>query len=495
VNKAISKLYVVVILLFALLIVWTSRWTVFDAHALNTNPLNKLSFYATLKVKRGDIYADNGTTVLAKSVPAGGGTYQRTYPEGSLFSQVIGYDDLQEGQHAGLEQEYARQLENRQQTTLSSVFGPISTSNLGNDLYTTLDPTAQTLAQTELAGRVGSVVAIVPQTGDVVAMYSNPSENDNDLAHLCSGTPAITDLDFNPGYNTLCQLNLATQGEFTPGSTFKVITTTAALNTGKYTPDSEIPGPSPLTVSGKPLENDGDTSYPDETLTYALTNSINTIYAQVGQSLGRATMEDYMKRFGFYQRPPIDLPSDQLLASGERDPTNQNKLLLPTSDQVDLGRMSIGQDKLAVTPLQMAMVVSAVADGGKLMDPRLATKVVNPDGQTVDTITPKLDDRVMTTKTASELGQMMTDVVEEGTGQAAQLEGLQGQVAGKTGTATVGGTPSDPIDDAWFIGFAPVSDPKIAVAVVLRNIPNGYGGTYAAPIAAQMMKTLLAEKL
>jgi peptidoglycan glycosyltransferase len=490
VNKSIAKLYVVVILLFALLLVFTSRWTVFDANALNANALNKLSFFATEKVKRGRLLADDGTTALAKSV-ASHGIYTRTYPEGSLFSQTVGYANIQQNQETGLEKEYLKQLENRQTTALSSVFGPISTSNLGNDVYTTLDAKAQAEARSLLAGRVGSVVAIVPQTGDVPVMYSNPTYDDNDPSAACPQD--ITDTELNPGLEDDCQLNLATQGAFAPGSTFKVVTTAAALNTGKYTPDSEIAGPSPLTVSGVPLENDGDTSYPDETLTYALTNSINTIYAQVGQNLGRATMEDYMKRFGFYRVPPIDLPAGEVDSSGER--SANGKLLLPTSDQVDLGRMSIGQDKLAVTPLQMAMVASAVADGGKLMEPRLATKVVNPDGQQVQTIAPKLYDTVMTSKTASELSSMMTDVVEEGTGTAANLEGLTGQVAGKTGTATVGGTSADPIDDAWFIGFAPVKDPKIAVAVVLRNIPNGYGGTYAAPIAAQMMKTLLAEGL
>ncbi len=490
-NKSISKLYVFVILLFALLVVWTSRWTVFSAGALDDNSLNKLAFYATEKVKRGRILADDGTTVLAKSVPAGGGTYKRTYPEGSLFSQTVGYANIQQGQETGLEKEFISQLENRQQTTLSSVFGPISTSNVGNDVYTTLDPKAQALARSLLAGRVGSVVAIEPQTGAVPVMYSNPSYDDNDPFGTCPQN--ITDTDLNPGLEDDCQLDLATQGAFAPGSTFKVVTTTAALNTGMYTPNSVIDGKSPLIVSGVPLENDGNESYGEVSLTDALTNSINTVYAQVGQNLGRATMEDYMKRFGFYKVPPIDLPSGVVNASGER--SANGRLLLPTSDEVDLGRMSIGQDKLAVTPLQMAMVVSAVADGGKLMEPRLATKVVNPDGQQVQTIAPKLYDTVMSAKTASELSSMMTDVVEEGTGEAANLEGLVGEVAGKTGTATVGGSSDDPIDDAWFIGFAPVSDPKIAVAVVLRNIPNGYGGTYAAPIAAQMMKTLLAEGL
>lgn len=498
-NKSIAKLYVFVILLFALLLVWTSRWTVFDASALANNPLNQLSYFTTLKVKRGRILADDGKTVLARSVSATGGTFKRTYPFGSLFSQTIGYDDLQLESHAGLELEYARALENRQQTTLSSVFGPISTSNVGNDVYSTLDVKAQMLAKQLLAGRVGSVVAIVPQTGAVVTMYSNPSYDDNHLPPVCTADD-ISNADLNPGEQNSCQTNLATQGEFAPGSTFKLVTTAAALDTGRYTPTSPlVDGKSPITVSGVPLENDANEQYGDIDLTDALTNSVNTVYAQVGLALGRSTMEDYMKRFGFYRVPPIDLPSGSVNPSGEFDQPpggRQGSFIKPTNPIVDLGRMSIGQDKLQVTPLQMAMVVSAIADGGKLMEPRLATKVVNPDGQQVQSIAPKLDDTVMSPTTASELIAMMTDVVEEGTGQAADLGSLRGQVAGKTGTASTGASSDgQPLDDAWFVGLAPVSHPKIAVAVVLRNIPNGYGGTYAAPIAAQMMQTLLAEGL
>ena len=489
-NKAIARLYIVVIVLFALLVVWTSRWTVFSASALQNDPLNKLSFFATEKVKRGRILADDGKAVLAKSVPAGGGTYGRSYPFGPLFAQSVGFANIQQGEQTGLEKQFLTQLENRQQTTLSSVFGPISTSNIGNDVYSTLDVKGQQLARSLLAGRVGSVVAIVPQTGAVATMYSNPSYDDNNLAHPCAQT-SISDLSTNPGYQSSCLLDLATQGEFAPGSTFKLVTTAAALDTGKYTPNSQINGKSPLMVSGAPLHNDLNQSFGDVSLSYALTNSINTVYAQVGQNLGGQTMETYMKRFGFYRAPPIDLPAGQLIASGER--AASGKLLEPTSSAVDLGRMSIGQDKLAVTPLQMAMVVSAIADGGNLMEPRLASKVVNPDGQVVDTIAPKLYDRVMSSTAAGEMIAMMKNVVEEGTGQAANLGGLN--AAGKTGTATVGASGGQELDDAWFVGLAPVNNPKIAVAVVLRNIPNGYGGTYAAPIAAQMMKALLAEGL
>jgi peptidoglycan glycosyltransferase len=145
-----------------------------------------------------------------------------------------------------------------------------------------------------------------------------------------------------------------------------------------------------------------------------------------------------------------------------------------------------------VTPLQMAEVASAVANGGVLMQPRLTSQLVNQDGQVVQRIKPAVYDRVMSGTTASELTKMMQDVVEEGTGQAAQLDGLK--VAGKTGTATIYTSASGTAyDDAWFIGFAPVAHPKIAVAVELTDIKDGYGGTWAAPIAAQVMKTLLAE--
>ncbi len=477
-NRSIARLFVVVILLFAVLVVWTSRWTVFSSTALQHNTLNKLSYYASLKIQRGRILADNGE-VLAKSVKASGGTWTRKYPLGSLFSQPVGYDIVSSGSAAGLDQYQSDYLEGKQ-TGLSSVFGPLSTPSAGDDVFTNLDPTAQALASKLLAGREGSVVALTPQTGAVKVMYSNPTYNDNDPLANCSTAG--------------CKYNLATQAAFPPGSTFKIVTTAAALDSGRYAPESVINGNSPINVSGVPLENDDNQSWGPISLTSALTNSVNTVYAQVGESLGGTIMEKYMRRFGFYSIPPLDYPTGQMRASGEFD-FSTGQFLPATSDQVDVGRMAMGQDKLTVTPLQMAMVASAVADDGKLMKPRLTKKVVNSEGQVVEQVKPTLYDQVMKPSVAKELTQMMTDVVEEGTGTPAQLEGIS--VAGKTGTAQIGGgtlgESSSNVDDAWFIGFAPVNDPKVAVAVTLENIPNGYGGTYAAPIAAQIIKTLLAE--
>ena len=468
-NRPIARLFGLIMVLFGLLIVFTSRWTVFDASALQHNPLNRLDYYAGLKIKRGRILADNGV-VLAQSLKARGGTWRRTYPTGSLFAQSVGYDNAQLGSSAGLEKFHNQWLSGRPQSSLTSLFGPLGGGQtVGDDLHTTLDPKAQAMARSLLAGRVGSVVAIVPQTGAVKVLYSNPSYNDN-----------------NPNAPGSSQFFNAVQGEYPPGSTFKVVTTTAALNSGRYTPNSTIVGKSPLMVSGVPLQNDGNVSYGAVTLTKALTLSINTVFAQVGQNVGIHTMAKYMKRFGFYRSPPLDLPSDEMLGSGER---SGNKLLSPTSGLIDLGRMSIGQDKLTVTPLQMAMVASAVADNGTLMAPQLATRAVNNVGQTVKRFTPRVYSHVMKAATALQLRQMMTSVVDEGTGQSANLQGLN--AAGKTGTATVNVVQN--LDDAWFIGLAPVAHPKIAVAVELTNIVNGFGGTYAAPVAAQIMKFLISE--
>jgi peptidoglycan glycosyltransferase len=471
VNQPIMRLYGFVVVLFTLLVVFTSRWTVFDSKALQNNVLNKRTLIDQEKIKRGRILADDGT-VLAKSVPKPGGIWGRAYPTGPLFAQAIGYSNLAFGEAAGLEESRGSELRGVQ-TGLDSIFGQLTPTRVGDDVYTTLDPPAQRLAQQLLAGRAGAVVALNPRNGAIKVMYANPGYDDNnpDAAQRGINGQTLFDRSLQAGYP--------------PGSTFKVVTATAALDTGRYTPNSLLNGNSPQLVSGVPLENDGNASYGQVTLTKALTDSINTVFGPLGVALGRPTMETYMHRFGFYSLPPLDFPPDQMSASGEKTP--RGRLLEPTNINVDLGRMSIGQDKLEVTPMQMAMVASAVANGGTLMAPHFASRVVNQVGQTVETIKPTIFSQVMKQSTAQALTQMMLKVVEEGTGQLANLQGVQ--VAGKTGTATVG--PN--IDDAWFIGFAPVSNPQVAVAVTLEHIPNGFGGTYAAPIAAQIIKLLLAE--
>jgi peptidoglycan glycosyltransferase len=472
-NAQIVRLFGFIVVLFALLIIWTTRWTVIDASALDHNPLNSRTIITQLRIKRGRILAADGT-VLARSIPKGNKEWGRTYPQGSLYAQTVGYWTGEAGNAAGLEVSANKYL-TPAQTGLNSVFGPLGgNQTVGNDVYTTLDPKAQQVAERDLAGRAGSVVALDPRTGAVLAMYSNPSYNDNHPNAPC---------------NDACQLNRATQGQYPPGSTFKIVTTTAAINSGRYTPNSIINGDSPKVISGVPLENDYNQSFGPVTLTKALTDSINTVYAQVAESVGRPTMTNYMKRFGFYSRPPLDLPPGELSPSVVLDP--HGKPFPPASPNEDIGRIGIGQGGLAVTPLQMAMVAAAVANGGRLMTPRLVARVVDQTGRTVDTVQPTVYSNVMTPQTASEITQMMRDVVDEGTGTPAQL-GSGIPFAGKTGTASIGPAGANETQP-WFIGFAPANAPKVAVAVTIEKTIGGFGGQVAAPIAKDVVQTLLAE--
>ena len=472
-NASIAKLFMVVVLLFALLIVWTSRWTVFESASLAANPLNRRTLVDELRVKRGRILADDGT-VLAKSVPGPQQTWTRTYPTNSLFAQPVGYFNALEGQAAALERARGVALQGIQ-TGLSSVFGQLGSSlRVGDDVHTTLDPKAQRLAQQLLAGRAGAVVALNPQTGAVKVLYADPSYDDN---HPNATGPGISTFDN------------ATQSGYPPGSTFKVVTAAAAIDSGRYTPNSIVNGKSPVTISGVPLSNDNNQNFGPIDLTTALTYSVNTVWAQVAESLGRGTMTRYMKRFGFYAKPPIDLPTDELNVSHPQGPNGT--FYRPGSPNEDIGRIAIGQGGLLVTPLQMAMVASAVANGGKLMAPRLTSSVVDQDGRTVETVNPTVYRQVMKASTAAEVAQMMKKVVDEGTGTPAQL-GSGISFAGKTGTASVGVTGSN-LTQPWFIGFAPIANPKVAIAVTIERSQGGFGGTVAAPIAKSIVQTLLAE--
>jgi penicillin-binding protein A len=473
VSGPISRLFAVIVVLFALLVLFTTRWTVIDASSLQNNSLNRLTLVSELKIKRGRILANDGT-VLAKSVPAGGGTWARTYPTGPLFAQPIGYSNLAEGSATGLELSdgnYVRGL----QTGLNSIFGQLTPRRVGDDVHTTLDTKGQRAAMQALGGQAGSVVALNPRNGAVLVMYSNPSYNDNGR-NPCG----------QPG-NGSC-FNRATQASYAPGSTFKIATATAGIDSGLYTPDSTINGNSPITVSGVPLSNDYNQSWGPVTLTTALTNSINTVFAQVAERVGRGRMADYMKRFGFYSKPPLDYPPGSIRASDVSGPNG--KPLPPGSLNEDIGRIGIGQGGVSVTPLQMAMVAAAVANGGKLMVPHLTARVVSSDGVTVKTVAPGVYSQVMSAATAQNLTQMMKKVVEEGTGTAVQLTGIS--VAGKTGTASIGVQGSN-LTQPSFVAFAPADNPKVAIDVTIDRSQGGFGGTVAAPIAKAVLQTLLAE--
>jgi penicillin-binding protein A len=457
VNAPVVRLFGLVVLLFAVLIGFTSRWTVFEAEALRANPNNHRVLLQEERIKRGVIRASDGT-VLATSRHIDAERYARRYPTGDLFAHPVGFFSIDRGT-VGLEDYYDDQLSGRSTSAIDALARLLGPQKVGDDLKTTLSPKAQRAAFDGLAGRNGAVVALDVKTGAVRALAATPSFDPNDPAH--AGT-----------------FNRATQGRFPPGSTFKAVTAAAALDSGKFTPGSQVDGRNHQVISGTPLDNFGGEDFGTVDLTFALTHSINTVWAQVGVRLGKRTLADYMEKFGFYSDPPMDYPDDQMLPSGEY---RNGKLLDPTSRFIDVGRMAIGQDKLLVTPLQMASVAQTIGNGGVRMKPRLVQKVVDPDGRTVDEPLPEQATRVMSTDSADQLTQMMKQVVKEGTGTAAALQGVE--VAGKTGTAEI--DPAAGINDLWFIGFTP----QVAVAAVIER-QRGQGGTVAAPVAKQVLQAL-----
>ncbi|MBA3304582.1 MAG: penicillin-binding protein 2 [Thermoleophilaceae bacterium] len=482
-NRQIVQLFGLSMILFAALVGFTSRWTVFEAEDLKDQALNRRSLIEAQQIPRGLIRAADGT-VLARSVPRGSGQrriFERTYPEGNQFAHAVGYSFLSRGS-AGIERFRNDELTG-EEDEFSSIFSELQSKQAeGSDVTTTLDMNAQRTALDALGGRQGAIVAIEPSTGRVRAMASSPDFDPNEVPDGDRFRQLNSDEEARP------VVNRTTQANFQPGSTFKVVTAAAALDSGKFTPDSIVDGSSGQLVSGVPLANFGGQDFGSITLTDALTNSVNTVWAQVGEQVGRKTLVEYMSRFGFNSDPPLDYPEDQMNASGIR---NAEGRLVDGDDGFDAGRVAIGQGgaegQIQVTPLQMAMVASAVGNGGKLMRPQLTEKVVAPDGRVEQRFEPQEQSRVMSAESAGALAQMMSRVVEEGTGTAAALSGVP--VAGKTGTAEVAGAQ---LNQLWFIGFAPVENPQVAVAVTLEDQPLGtQGGQVAAPLAAQVMETLL----
>jgi penicillin-binding protein A len=475
VNRQIVKLFGLIVALYALLFGFTSYWSVFDSSSLKANTANRRPLLEEQQIKRGDIVADDGT-VIAHSRSVGKGNnkiYVRHYPLGSLFGNPIGYSFVDRGR-VGFELSHNDELVGNKTEFLSVLDELQGHAQEGDKVQSSLNPAAQRAAVDGLAGRRGSVVAMVPDTGEIKAMVSIPEYDPNAVENSKTFQKLNSD-DSAPLFNR------ATQAGYPPGSTMKVVTATAALDSGDFTPDSVLSGRSPIAIEGVPLSNSGGEQFGDIPMTTALTNSVNTWWAQAGEKVGNDTMFKYMDRYGFNAKPRLDYPGFQLAASGVYD---GNKLLGP-NDRIDIGRVAIGQERLRVTPLQMAEVAATVANKGELMEPRLWSRVIDPDGRETN-LDPAHQSRVMSEDTASELNDMMQDVVSEGTGTAGAVSGID--VAGKTGTAEI----SSGVNDAWFIGFAPADAPKIAIACIVEHT-SGFGGPTCGPIFKAVAESLLGN--
>jgi penicillin-binding protein A len=489
VNTPIRRIYVLILLLFGLLVYFTSKWAVFDSDELQAKTQNRRPLIASQQIPRGSITTSDGV-LIAESHPEGGGVhpvYVRDYPEEdpSTFGNPVGYSFVALGQK-GIEQS-ENDLLTGQKNEFASIIDELQNQEPeGADLTITIDAQAQRLAvqllqqavaSTPGSNGAGSVVALDPSTGAVRVMASIPGFDPN---------AAASEETFKPIQNdeSAPLLNRPTQNTYQPGSTMKVVTAAAALDSGEFNPDSILSGRSPQEIGGVELSNAGGEQFGDIDMDTALTHSVNTYFAQVGEQLGNETMLEYMDRFGFDKDPELDYPDDQMRPSGVYD---ENDNLLNANDAIDIGRVAIGQERLLVSPLQMAEVAGTIANDGKLMKPTFLQKATDPDGRTIDELDPDEQDQVVSADTANEVTTMMTHVTEEGTAAGLTVQGAS--FAGKTGTAEI--DIEQGTNRPWFIGFAPADDPQVAVAVMLETCTGCFGGEVAGPIATQIMDDLI----
>jgi len=497
VNTQLNRLALLAVLLLAVLVGATTYWQAWDAGTLAAKQDNAVELVSQFEVARGLILGANGKTVFAanRKVRRNGQTfYFRRYPARGLAAQTIGYSTSARSQ-TGLEESLddyltgaTTNLSNAIQRTLDRLGGG---TVFGDNVVLTINAGAQQLAQRLLGDRCGAVVAMNPRTGAVYVLASSPTYDPN-LIDEPGGYAKVLEIRGSCGGSSAL-LNRTTDGLFTPGSTFKMVTAAAALDSGAFTPTSGFTDPGYCEEYGKKVFNagnpdqNGPEAYGHVTLAEGFQHSINSVFCNVGKAIGGKTILDYAKRFGFYSTPPLETPANQRVPSGLYQ---NNKLWFPKdpATQVDPGRLAFGQFSMVATPLQMLMVASTIANGGLVPRPYIVDRVVGHDGSVVSRTRGSNLGRAIKPETASELTQMMISVVQAGTGTAAQIPGIQ--VAGKTGTAE---TAVNHVYTAWFVCFAPAENPQVAVAVVLEKQLNGFGGAVSAPIAKQILEKLLTR--
>jgi peptidoglycan glycosyltransferase len=480
VNRPLRKVTVAALLMFAALLLNANLVQVVQAHSLAHDSRNSRLIYEQYSHQRGPIVVA-GKPIAESVATPDALKYLRVYPQGQLYAPITGYYSLTY-KYSGIEAAANDLLSGSSDKLFVKRLSDYITGRevQGGAVVLTINPRAQQTAFTQLAqkGYRGAVVAIAPATGAILALATTPSY---DPSRVSTHDTAANTRSWNAYLHDPRQpmLDRAISQTYPPGSTFKVITTAAALSMGSYTPETVIPAPDRLTfANGKPLGNfAGETCSPSGhmTLRDALRLSCNTAYGALGVRIGSDRIVSQAEAFGVGRSLSIPMP-----VANSRVP---RETAAPFAAQE-----AIGQHDDAVTPLQMAMVAAGIANGGVVMKPYLIAQERAPDSSVLSQTSPERLSRAVSPTVASELTSMMETVVASGTGTAAQIPGVV--VAGKTGTAQHGG--ASPY--AWFICFAPAANPTVAVAVVVENTqPKDTGGVVAAPIARAVMQAVLAK--
>lgn len=500
-ERRIRRLGIAIVLLFTVVFGQLAYVQVFAADDIKNHDANfSRQLIAEYNVQRGKILTADGL-VLAESVPAPEGSryrYERRYPQGDLYGYITGFYSRIYGRSA-LEQSMNTYLSGEAPELAISTFSDLflGRPKRGANIFVTIDPNLQEVARTALAGNEGAVVAMDPGTGDILALYSTPGFDPSELS-------GGSDAEMRRAWRRLNDdpdkplLALSHQELFLPGSSFKIVTASAALENG-FGPESVWPNPHRLTL---PLTNEQLQNFGDDhcnggssqiSLIEAFEESCNVTFAEVGLELGPERMAAQARAYGLCGTlPPDRTTCDDQLVRFEL-PFQNGRFPEPEYFERNdplLAFSAVGLDNDLVNPLQMTMMAAAVANGGVLQQPRLVTEVRDAQGRVAREFGPRRVGGAISPRAAAALTQMMIAVVNEGSGFRAQIPGIQ--VAGKTGTATNGeGRPPN----AWFTAFAPAQNARIAVSVIVLDGGDlgdeATGGQVAAPIVRAVIEAYL----
>jgi penicillin-binding protein A len=480
-HAQIRRVGIALVIAFLAIFLQLNYVQIFAAEDIASNDANVRSLLARYSIKRGEITTMDFVAIAKSRATSDKLKYLRTYPEGELYGHLTGWDSLIYGTDR-IERSYNEQLLGESgvisMQEIHDTF--LSSGERGDDVRLTVNSQLQETARDQLGDQAGSVVALDPNTGEIRAMYSNPSFDPSGLASHDPDEVRSYWKSLDPHSPTSSVVNKATSRGFPPGSTFKVVTAAAALESGRYTPRSTFQDPVALEL---PQTDDTLTNFTNTSCTgtgridlyTALVESCDTTFGILGLEV-YDQLASTAEGFGFNEPVPFDIATQ---ASTFPD--------IPDDSLPLRAFAGIGQGDVSATPLQMALVAATVANDGRLPRPRLVRDVRDPSGSVVEEPTPGDQGPAISESTATQLTSMMTDVVREGTGTAAQIPGVT--VAGKTGTAQ---TVEGAAPHAWFICFAPAENPQIAVAVLVENGgalgSEATGGQVAAPIAKAIIE-------
>lgn len=479
-NRQLRRVSTLVVLMFLALFVSTTIIQYVQAPNLKADGRNARTLYESFRTERGQILVDG--QAIAYSEPIDDRyNYQRVYPGGAMYAPVTGYFTVQPS-YGGFEGELDNYLSGNSDAQFLDRINSILTGRdpQGASVELTIDPLAQQAAWDALGDATGAVVAIDPRTGAILALVSKPSFDPNVLAvHDPNAVQAAYEAMLADPTNPL--IDRAISGALNPpGSTFKVVVAAAALESGQFTPDSAFPNPATIDLPGTttPITNstDGNCGAGETaTIATALRLSCNIPFAQLAGALGDDAIREQAEKFGFGASFDIPMPTEP-------------SVYPPTLDEAETWLSGFGQASVRASPLQMAMVSAAIANGGSLMRPTLVESIVAPDLSVLQSLQPDEFSRALRAETAATLTQMMVDGVSNGAASNARIDGVA--VAGKTGTAENGDGSTYSL---WFTGFAPADNPRVAVAVVVQDRQTGFGNQLAAPIARQVMEAVLSR--